>query len=288
MAQVALATCAELPELDPDEQLVLPELQQLGVDTQPAVWDSDAVDWSSYDLVVIRSTWDYQDRRDQYLRWAASLPRVLNPLPVLVWNTDKTYLRELSARDVECVVTSWIEPGTDVDPLALPGGEVVVKPAVSAGSRNTERYHDARDPAARAHVQRLLDAGHTVMVQPYVASVDVRGETSLLYIDGEFSHAISKAATLLERGAAEGKLFAPEVITPAVPEPDDRAAAERVLDTLQWPRDELLYARVDIVHGDNGQPFLLEIELTEPSLFFAQGDEAAQRFAQAIARRLDG
>jgi hypothetical protein len=113
------------------------------------------------------------------------------------------------------------------------------------------------------------------------------GETSLLYIDGEYSHAITKAATLVERGAAEGRLFAPEVITPAVPAPEDRAAAERVLDTLQWPRAELLYARIDIVHGDNGQPFLLEIELTEPSLFFAHGEGAATRFADAVARRLE-
>ena len=286
MTQVALATCAELRQLDEDERLVLPELQRLGVDAAVEVWDDESVEWDAYQLVVIRSTWDYQDRRELYLRWAARLPRVLNPLPALVWNTDKTYLRELAARGVECVATSWIEPGTDIDALALPGGEVVVKPAVSAGSRNTERYTSVREPAARAHMQRLLDAGHTVMVQPYIASVDAEGESSLLFIDGEYSHAINKAATLLEPGAAEGRLFAPEVITPAVPAPDDRAAAEQVLDLLQRPRAELLYARVDFVHGDGGRPLLLEIELTEPSLFFAHGDGAAARFAGAVARRL--
>jgi glutathione synthase/RimK-type ligase-like ATP-grasp enzyme len=287
VARVALATCAELPELDEDERLVLPELQQLGVDAAVEVWDDESVRWDAYELVVIRSTWDYQDRRAVYLRWAASLPRVLNPLLVLAWNTDKTYLRELAARGIDCVATTWIEPGTDVEALALSGGEVVVKPAVSAGSQNTERYGDARDQACVAHVQRLLDAGHTVMMQPYVASVDRVGETALLYIDGAFSHAINKAATLVERGATEGRLFAPEVITPAVPASEDRAAAERLLDTLQWPRTELLYARVDIVHGDNGQPFLLEVELTEPSLYFGFGDGSADRFATAVVRRLE-
>src|SRR5690242_762073 len=138
MARVALATCSEFADLDDDERPVLPELQQAGVEVGVEVWDDESVDWNVYELVVIRSTWDYQDRRDQYLRWAASLPRVLNTLPVLVWNTDKTYLRELSARGIECVATTWIEPGTDIDALRLPGGEVVVKPAVSAGSRNTE------------------------------------------------------------------------------------------------------------------------------------------------------
>jgi len=286
VARLALATCSELPDLDPDEQLVLPELQRLGVDAAVEVWDDETVPWDAYELVVVRSTWDYQDRRDAFLRWAARVPHVLNPLPALVWNTDKTYLRELGARGVPCVATTWIEPGTDLGALALPGGEVVVKPAISAGSRNTERYADAREPACLAHVQRLLGAAHTVMMQPYVASVDEQGETSLLYIDGVYSHAINKAATLIEPGAAEGKLFAPEVITPAQPAEDERSTAEVVLDSLQWPRAELLYARVDIVHGDNGQPLLLEIELTEPSMFLGSADGAAARFAAAMARRL--
>lgn len=248
------------------------------------MWDDEAVRWDAYDLVVVRSTWDYSDRRAAFLAWAARVPRVLNPLPVLAWNTDKSYLRGLGARGVPTVATQWIEPGEDPGRLHLPAGEVVVKPAVSAGSRDTERHRDPAD--ARRHAERLLEAGRTVMVQPYVASVDAEGETGLLYIDGHFSHAVRKGATLVRPGAAEGRLFAPEEITHAAPNPLQRAAAEAVLDALQWPRGELLYARVDLVRGDGGAPRLLELELTEPSLYLRFGDGAADRFAAAIARRL--
>ncbi len=283
---MVLATCADLPQLEADERLVIPELARLGVGAIPAVWDGASQVWSEHPLVVVRSTWDYSDRRHDFLTWAAALPGVLNPLPVLAWNTDKTYLRELGARGIPTVATIWVEPGTDLGALALPDGEVVVKPAVSAGSRNTERYADARSPAARAHVQRLLDAGRTVMVQPYVESVDRDGETALMFFDGVYSHAIRKAATLRQPGAAAGRLFAPESITAAEPTPDDHALAKAVLDALQWPRGDLLYARVDVVHGDDGRPSVLEVELTEPSLFLGWSDGAAARFAAAIERRL--
>jgi hypothetical protein len=132
----------------------------------------------------------------------------------------------------------------------------------------------------------LLEKGRTVMVQRYVESVDVEGEVGLLYIDGRFSHAIHKAATLVRPGAAEGRVFAPERITAAEPEPGQLSAADAVLDALPWPRGDLLYARVDLVRGENGESRLLEVELTEPSLYLRCGDGAADRFAAAIARRL--
>jgi len=283
---VALATCSELPDLDEDERLVVPALEARGVDVHVEVWDDPSVQWETYELVVVRSTWDYHDRRDDFLRWAASAPRVLNPLASLVWNTDKTYLRELSARGIPCVATTWMEPGTDSEALELPGGEVVIKPAISAGSNNTERFAGARDAAASAHLRRLLDERRTVMVQPYVASVDRIGEIALLYVDGELSHAVRKAATLLQPGASQGRLFAPEEITRAHPSHREVDAAESVLDVLQWGRSELLYARVDLVNGDNSEPLLLEVELTEPSMYLGYADGAADRFATAIAARL--
>ncbi len=266
--------------------MVLPALAGLGVDAHPVIWDDPSAAWDAYELVVIRSTWDYSDRRPDFLAWSARLPRVLNSLPVLVWNTDKTYLRELSARGIAVVPTTWVEPGTDLEALSLPGGEVVVKPAVSAGSRNTERYADARSDPARRHMQRLLDDGRTVMVQPFVASVAREGEIAMMYFDGEYSHAIRKAAILLLPGAAEGRLFAPEQITHASPGDEEREVSEAVLDAMQWPRRDLLYARIDLVSDGAGQPMVLEVELTEPSLFLGFADGAARRFAAAIAGRL--
>jgi glutathione synthase/RimK-type ligase-like ATP-grasp enzyme len=281
---VALATCSLLPELDDDERLVIPALAAEGVHAAAAVWDDSAVDWHSYELVVVRSTWDYADRRDDFLSWSRSLRRVVNAQPVLEWNTDKVYLRELDRRGVPVVPTAWLEPGAAAGPL--PAGEVVVKPAVSSGARDTSRYRGEHAHAARAHADRLLAAGRTVMVQPYMRSVDAGGETALIFLGGSFSHAINKGALLVEPGRATSGLWEPERITACEPCSDERDVAENVLDSLPWPRAELLYARVDVVRGPEGTPLLLELELAEPSLFLAHGDGAAERFARAIVARL--
>jgi glutathione synthase/RimK-type ligase-like ATP-grasp enzyme len=280
---VALATCSLVPELDDDERLVIPALASLGVSATPAVWDDPAVDWSTYELVVVRSAWDYAERRDEFLRWCAALPRVLNALPVLEWNTNKVYLRELAAAGIATVPTVWMEPDARADRHLLPTGEVVVKPAISAGARNASRYLPAHEAEARAHADRLLDEGRTVMVQPYVTSVDATGETALIYIAGTFSHAVNKGPLLTEPGRTTSGLWAPERITAVQPRDDERELAETTLEALRWPRHELLYARVDAVREADGTPAILELELAEPSLFLAHGDGAAERLAAAIA-----
>jgi glutathione synthase/RimK-type ligase-like ATP-grasp enzyme len=285
-ARVALATCSVLPDLDDDERLVIPALAALGVDAVPLVWDDPSVAWDVHDLVVVRSTWDYSERREAFLRWATSLRRVLNPLPVLTWNTDKVYLRELAAAGIAVVPTVWFEPGARVDSIALPDGEVVVKPAVSAGARHTSRYSVRDEPAARAHVERLALSGRTVMIQPYVTSVDGAGETALIYLDGSFSHSVRKGPLLEDGGGTEDLLWVPEQITSRVATADERALGEQTLDALPYDRDDLLYARVDVVRGSGGAPMVLEVELAEPSLFLAHGENAATRLAAGIARRL--
>ncbi len=283
---VALATCALVPDLDDDEHLIIPALAQRGVVATPAIWDDRSVDWDGFDAVVVRSAWDYAERRGEFLAWAASLPRVLNALPVLQWNTDKVYLRELASKGISVVPTVWVEPGTDVHSLSLPNGELVVKPAVSAGARNTSRYRAGEEHEARVHVKQLLGEGRTVMVQPYVRSVDDRGETALIYFAGAFSHAVNKGPLLTEPGRVTQGLWEPEHITPVQPSLDQRDLAEELMGALPWPGEELLYARVDIVDDSDGAPLLLELELAEPSLFLACGDDAAGRFAAAIADRV--
>jgi glutathione synthase/RimK-type ligase-like ATP-grasp enzyme len=283
---VALATCSLLPTLDGDESLVIPALAAHGVRAVPAVWDDSSVDWAGFEVVVIRSAWDYAERRDEFLSWSVSLPRVLNSPAVLTWNTDKIYLRDLAARGIPIVSTTWIEPGARLQAGSLPPGEVVVKPAVSAGSRNTSRYGDDDELRAHAHIDRLLDDGRTVMVQPYLRSVDDAGETGLIYFGGTFSHAINKGPLLTQPGHTTKGLWEPERITVREPRSDERELAEDVLDALPWPRHELLYARVDLVRDSAGLPVVLELELAEPSLFLACGDRAAERFAEAIAARV--
>jgi glutathione synthase/RimK-type ligase-like ATP-grasp enzyme len=284
LTDVALATCAFLPDLDEDERLLIPALAGYGVVAEPRIWDDPSIDWDDFRVVIVRSTWDYSDRRDAFLEWCARPPRLLNSMAVIEWNTDKRYLRELADAGIPIVPTTWIAPGTE--PFDIPDAEVVVKPSVSAGARNTFRYKHGDEGFVRTHVERLRAEGRTVLLQPYVASVDAAGETGLIYIDGVLSHTIRKGPVLHAHGVATDRLWAPEEISARAPSPAERALAEATLDSLRWPRETLLYARVDLVRGDDGRPMLLELELAEPSLFLGFGDGAAERLATGIARRL--
>lgn len=287
MPRIALVTCSELPELDVDDQLLLEPLRDLGVEAVAAVWDDPALDWAAFDLAVLRSSWDYPRRRDEFLAWAQTVPKLANPAKLVEWNTDKRYLRALSSAGVPVMPTTWLEPGSPVD---LPtAGEYVVKPAVSAGSIDTGRYR-LDDPAARelaaAHVERLLDRRATVMLQPYAAAVDVAGETAMLYVDGRYSHAVGKAAMLDGPDPGDGGLYRDEQIQTRQPSAAERQVAEVTLEAIPGSPDDLLYARVDLVPADDGSPIVLEVELTEPSMFLAHAPGSAQRFATAIASRL--
>jgi glutathione synthase/RimK-type ligase-like ATP-grasp enzyme len=270
--KVALATCAEVPDGDDEAPALTEALAHRGVEAVPAVWDDPSVDWSAFDLVVIRSTWDYPDRRDEFLAWAESLSGVLNPPGVVRWNTDKRYLEALGN---DSVPTTFLEPG---EPFKLPDSAFVVKPAVGAGSIGAARY-EAGDSRAEQHVADLHAAHKTVMVQPYLEAVDREGETALIYIAGSISHAVHKGPLLVPGAEPGSGLYLEETIRETEPGEDEHAIAERALDAVPFAREDLLYARVDLLPG----PLVLEVELTEPSLFIGYADGAPERFADAIA-----
>jgi len=289
LPRVALATCRELPAGDEDSQLLLAACAAVGLDAEWRIWDDPVVDWASYDLVVIRSTWDYVPRRDDFAAWAASVPRLANPADVVAWNTDKTYLRDLEAAGVPVVPTRWLEPGGPAPGDGWTGGwdEVVVKPAVSAGARDTARYGAGEADRARAHAAALLDAGRRVMVQPYLGGVDEAGETAVLYVGGAYSHAIRKGSLLAGgTGSDVDGLWRPERITPREPSAAERELAGRALAAVPGGPDRLLYARVDLLPGPAGEPVVIEVELTEPSLFLTAVPAAADRVARAIRTRV--
>lgn len=281
-ARIALATCAAFPGGDPDDA-GLPAA--LGAEF--AVWDDPAVAWDAYDLVVIRSTWDYQYARDAFVAWARSLgPRLVNSPAIVEWNTDKRYLGELAEAGLPVVETAFLSPG---EAFAAPSCEYVVKPTVSAGSRDTARFAGGAAEASQAAalVEAIHGSGRTVMVQPYVVSVDARGETALLYFDGAFSHAIHKAPLLPRGGAPTDEVFAPETIAPRTPTGAELEVAEDVVAWVARGFDAApAYARVDLVEDGDGRPHVLELELTEPSLFFAHADGGERRFAAAVRQRL--
>jgi glutathione synthase/RimK-type ligase-like ATP-grasp enzyme len=281
---VALATCAALPDLDPDDRLLLEPLERAGVVATAAVWDDPAVQWASFDLVVLRSTWDYATRREEFIAWASGVPRLANPAAVVAWNTDKQYLRELAAASVPVVPTTWIATGDTWVPPE--DGEWVVKPAVSAGSLDTGRY-ECGDPAVRAlavaHVARLQAAGRLVMVQPYLGSVDTYGETALLYLGGAYSHAVRKGPMLRGPDTGADALYMEERITARSPSPAEREVADAALAALPFPADSLLYARVDLLDAGSG-PVVIEVELTEPSLFLGTAPGASERLVAVVSK----
>jgi hypothetical protein len=283
--RIALVTAIAAAGLDDDLAPLQDALQQAGATADIVAWDDPTVSWGRFDAALLRSAWDYTERLDEFLAWCTRIDRetrLLNPLPVVRWSTDKHYLGELARAGAPVIPSTFLEPGED--PQGLPEhAEFVVKPSVGAGSRDTQRYVASERPQAIAHARRLLDAGRSVLVQPYIAGVDDRGETALIYIGGHDSHAIRKGP-LLRRGEGPTEaLFAAEDIRPRVAQEAEYRAAEAILDALPFPRP--LYARVDLLPGPDG-PLLLELELVEPSLFFHTCKHSAARMAQAVLDEL--
>ncbi|GAA2232973.1 hypothetical protein GCM10010401_00920 [Rarobacter faecitabidus] len=296
--KIALVTCSDLPDLDGDDQPLIGALAAKGVEASAVVWDDEAVEWDSFHLVVVRSTWDYAHRRDEFIAWAARVPRLVNAREVLEWNTDKQYLKDLGDRGITTIDTLWLDPAKHLTSQAihtrLPAfGDYVIKPTISAGAQDTIRYRESSAEArgnAILHVRDLLRDGRHVMVQRYLKRVDTVGETCLIFIQGDFSHAVRKEA-MLQRDVVPAKgLYQREVMTAAEASAEEFALAEETMDQtaaiLGIPRESLLYARVDMLPGDDDKPHLLELELTEPSLFFAQAPGSLDKFVDAILARL--
>ncbi|MGY1643279.1 RimK family alpha-L-glutamate ligase [Geodermatophilus sp. SYSU D00703] len=282
--RVALVSSERGLRVDPDLPIAAPTLRAAGVAVDLVRWDDPAVDWSAHDLAVVRSCWDYSWRRAEFLAWAAAVPRLRNDPAVLRWNTDKTYLRDLDRAGLPVVPTVW-DPA---DPADLPdAAEWVVKPSVSAGSRDTARW---ADPGwALAHAAGLRAAGRTAMLQPYLPSVDAAGETAVLFLGGRFSHAVRKGA-LLQRGeGVRQDRDSRGDLRPVEPTPAQREVAQAVFDAVPdlVPGAAVpLYARIDLVADPSGRPVLLELELTEPSLFLPQAPATVDRFVQAVRAAL--
>lgn len=290
---VALVTASAAIGFDADMPLLSAALERRGVSHRSVVWDDPSVDWSSFSLVVLRSTWDYVSRIDEFRAWIdhVSLSSTLaNPADVVRWNTDKHYLSQAEAVGLPIVPTLFVEPERDLDASQsarldewFAAGDVVVKPCISAGSNDTSRHGDRR--SALAHVSSLTTVGRSTMIQPYVADVELHSETGLVYLGGSFSHAFSKGPLLAAERDMEAGLYAREQISSRQPSTAERALGDRALAWLTESFGELLYARVDLLPSPRG-PIIIELELTEPSLFLQTSDGAADRAAAVIERRL--
>lgn len=285
--RTAIATCAQLPDGLEEADLAA------ALDATWVVWDDPAADWDAYDTVLVRSVWDADQRRDEFVAWAhrvaAAGPCLLNPAPVLDWNTDKRYLAELPEAGLPTVPTTFLEPGRPLRPEVVEAlgdpAELVVKPARSAGARDTGRFALPGDLEEAAALAAEIHAdGKVVMVQPYLDGVDTLGETALLYFGGAYSHAIRKGA-ILEVGAERviGIAAADPEITAREPSRAERRLGDAAIAWLiRRFGAPLAYARVDLVPGPDGEPVVIELELTEPQLYLPYADGATARLERTV------
>jgi len=286
--RIVLAGCRQLVDGDGDDAGLIPALRRRALHARWLAWDDP--DTLHADVVVLRATWDYAERLDEFLAWTTAVPLLLNAPGVVAWNADKRYLLDLARRGVPIVPTAVFGPG---DKIRLPGsGELVVKPSTGAGSVDAQRFTDRT--AAQAHAAALQQQGRSVLAQPYDDRVEHAEETALVFLGGQPSHAFTKKAILPPQGRpikldATGT-YAIETLAPA--EPDFEiwdvgfAALGAAADHLQMAARDFLYARVDVIGGTD-DPRLLELELIEPSLGWTQLDERTRDLQQReFARRL--
>ena len=292
--RVALASCQDLPGWEVDDQPLERALRDFGVDVWCPPWDSEDIDWSIFDAVLIRTTWDYMKRSGKFLTWVehcSTVSKLFNPGDVVRWNSNKSYLKELESQGVKLAPTMWIERGSTVSIDELLSGVDwqmgFLKPYVGATAIHTLRF----DRSQRGHdqAQSLLDQQlpHCgMMLQPYMPRVEEQGELSAIYFDGSLSHSVRKIPVPGDYrvqddfGAADFGVGLTEV---------QRTFADKVMSAVHaiFPKHmPLLYARIDWLTDNEGELVLNELELIEPSLFFRHSDGAGQKLANALMRRI--
>ncbi|MFF3350952.1 RimK family alpha-L-glutamate ligase [Streptomyces sp. NPDC002779] len=268
-------------------------LERAGLTWRPVRWKDPEVSWGSFRAAIVRSTWDYAQCRDEFLasmRRAAAGCELINPLGVLEWNSEKTYLRDLAQTGCDVVPTLWVDPAVCNSRTALAQAipqdwtDLVVKPTVGAGGSGAMRTRDRHKASAYA-----VSAG-PMLVQPYMDSVDTEGELSMVYLNGEFSHAVRRGPYLPQETLREGLLLPESAdtdwqVTACPADGECRAAAEQVLASIPAPAP-LVYARVDLIRDAGGRMRVAELEVTEPFLFLGYAEDAADRLAAALRARL--
>ncbi len=284
-ARIGLVTYAGMPALTEDDRLGAGRLRRDGHTVEPLAWDDVSVAWGDFDLLVLRSTWDYHKRTDEFAAWLAAREsagdRLWNPPALVRWNMDKHYLQELATRGIATPPTAWLERGERAslpDLLAVHGWRrAVVKPAMSATAFLTWTTTPESAPADQPQFTAMLERG-AVLVQEFEEAI-VRGEWSVVFLGGELSHSALK---LPARGDFRVQKEYGGTSAPGMPPARVLGAAERVLEVVRFP---WLYARVDLVDGASGVR-LMELEMIEPDLFLRHHAEAPARFAAAILTRL--
>lgn len=282
MSNIALLTCQRLPELFETDRTLIPLFQQRGIYAEPAVWSDPAIDWKKYDALVIRNTWDYYTQGDAFINWLKFIRdnniTMLNPAEVVLQNVHKFYLRDFEQQGIRIIPTIFSDhsaPAT-LDTIKQRGwSKIVIKPAISAGSYETNTY-DANVLAPRA-LNELL-SGNDWLIQPFLPEI-VQGELSMIFFNGEFSHAAIKKPADGEFRVQRQYGGKYQLINPT----NDLVEVARKI-IAQIPQ-QLLYARVDGVMI-NEEFHLMELELIEPDLYFELDETIKTRFVSAVATHI--
>ncbi|WP_040158746.1 ATP-grasp domain-containing protein [Nigerium massiliense] len=283
---------------DDDLDTLVAAFNDAGIPTDAPIWN-DPNDWAGYQLLVLRSPWDYSQRPEDFLDWVDEVEQattIRNHPTMVRWNYDKHYMDELAARGVPCVRSTFCGTGAEVARSLASHGKhkVVVKPSISAGTTDTGLFV-ADDPHALALGELILGEGKTVVVQPALGSVNQQGERSLVYLGGRLSHAITRGAILgLGGGYIEGRFSMPA--SPAEATPDEVAVGDLVIETVRaamrarrLAEDEAtpVYGRIDLIRADDGRPLLVDADLFEPNVYLTQDAGAVDRYVAAVRAILD-
>lgn len=283
---VALITWSGLPEGAESERLLLPHLEASDVHAQIVDWRTAGIDFREFDLVVLRSCWDYHLRGAEFTEWLRRTRRaalILNDPETVLWNRNKFYLRELAAMGIEIAPTIFVPAGEAIgkaERAKIEGWrKAVVKPAVSASAHNTWLADGAAFPVD-AELQKKMK-GEAFLVQQFIPEIETQGEISFIYIEGAYSHAVLKRPAAGDFRVQKEHGGSAEPFLPSTPLLDQINKIARVVVQVR----DSLYCRIDVVEK-NGRLVLMELELIEPELFLGLADGAAERFAAAIVRRL--
>lgn len=285
-ARVALITSEAWPNLYEDDLLLVKALDAIGIESTPAIWSDPTIDWNSFDALVMRTPWDYFVRLEEFRAWLdariASGVLMINASEILEWNFDKRYLQDLETAGVSVIPSIVVAKGSrpDIAALARERGweEVVVKPSISGSAYRTHRFRLEHAASYNDDIARtLLDRG--VLIQPFLPEILTEGELSLLFFDGEFSHAVVKRPKAGDYRVQFDYGGTNESVEARKEWIEDARACIAVAPALP------AYARVDGVLV-KGRFMLMELEIFEPLMFLARHPEAPARFARAIERRL--
>ena len=282
---IALVTTQAARGHDHDLDILTAALDAAHQKWQIVNWDDASIDWSQFSIAVLRSTWDYYARLDEFVAWVdlvSAQTTLCNPAEIVRWNVDKRYLQEMSAHGIPVMATTFVLQLSQVTP-ELVVGDVIIKPVVSAGSNNTARHRNDA-VAARAQLDHIVSNAGVAMVQPYSPTIDSVGETGLVYLGGKFSHAFGKDAVFGEAEQVHNGVHVQEVITARTANPNEHQLGDSVMKFLINKFGVTpLYARIDMVTNIDGVPEIMEVELTEPSLYLHLDAGSPERAASALA-----